>query len=223
MKYTRYEYKKHGRIKFMFILILIIVLSITVGTYFSKFIFNNENAINTFNDEETNKNELLYDQELIALQFGYYSNKENADSAIKIIPSKYNSYIVKENDHFRVVIGLYSKDEGENQMKRLVSEGINVVKIKFSIPKENVEQNKVAEIISAFLKINNALEGENVKSVKTADYKNWCLNVINNEDLSEKSFLKEFIEYINNLPDEIDKSNISEYLKYFYEKLKNIK
>ncbi|AOR22668.1 SPOR domain-containing protein [Clostridium taeniosporum] len=222
MKYTRYEYKKHGKMKFIFVVLIIGLLSIGAGTYFSKFIFNGHTVIKTFNEQESTKKETLLDQEFIALQFGYYSKKENADTAIKTIPSKYNSYIVEENEHYRVIIGLYSKDDGEKELESLVSQEINAVKINFSISKENLEQNKIAEIISAFLKISNTLEDENVKSVKTADYKAWCSNTIDKENLNEKSNLKEVYDYINDLPDELDKNNIDKYLKYFYERLKNI-
>ncbi|NFS28023.1 SPOR domain-containing protein [Clostridium botulinum] len=218
MKYTRYEYKKCGKMKTIFIILIIALLSILMGMYFSKFIFKGNLDISSFNQQEI----VVSDQEFIALQFGYYSNKDNAEAAMRTIPSKYNSYIVEEEGHYRVVIGLYSKEDGEKQLENLISQGINAVKINFSISKENLEQNKVAELINAFLKINSTLEDESVKSVKTSDYKAWCLNITNKDNLNENNSLKEIGDYINNLPDEVDKNNVNEYLKYFYERLKNM-
>ncbi|NFE95746.1 SPOR domain-containing protein [Clostridium botulinum] len=218
MKYTRYEYKKQGKMKPIFIILTIALLSIVIGMYFGKFIFKGNLDISSFNQQQI----VVSDQEFIALQFGYYSNKDNAETAMKTIPSKYNSYIVEEDDHYRVVIGLYSKEDGEKELETLISQGINAVKINFSISKENLEQNKIAEIINAFLKINNTLEDENVKSVKTSDYKIWCSNIVNNDNLDENNSLKEVNDYINNLPDEVNKNNVNEYLKYFYERLKNM-
>ncbi|NFG24458.1 SPOR domain-containing protein [Clostridium botulinum] len=218
MKYTRYEYKKHGKMKPIFIILTIALLSIVIGMYFGKFIFKGNLDISSFNQQQI----VVSDQEFIALQFGYYSNKDNAETAMRTIPSKYNSYIVEEDNHYRVVIGLYSKEDGEKELETLIAQGINAVKINFSISKENLEQNKIAEIINAFLKINNTLEDENVKSVKTSDYKVWCSNIVNNDNLYKNNSLKEVNDYINNLPDEVNKNNVNEYLKYFYERLKNM-
>ncbi len=202
----------------IFIILTIALLSIVIGMYFGKFIFKGNLDISSFNQQQI----VVSDQEFIALQFGYYSNKDNAETAMRTIPSKYNSYIVEEDNHYRVVIGLYSKEDGEKELETLIAQGINAVKINFSISKENLEQNKIAEIINAFLKINNTLEDENVKSVKTSDYKVWCSNIINNDNLDQNNSLKEVNDYINNLPDEVNKNNVNEYLKYFYERLKNM-
>ncbi|GAA0077287.1 hypothetical protein UT300005_16650 [Clostridium sp. CTA-5] len=218
MRYTRYEYKKHGKLKFLCIISIIAGVSIVIGLYFSRIVFKGDVNINSSNEcIVTNSNE-----NFMALQFGYYANKENADAAINTIPSKYNSYIIENENKYRVVIGLYSEDNGLKKLEELTTQGINAVKINFKFPNDTIEEKKVSKITEGFLIISNKLEEPDVKSVKTSDYKTWCSKIIDSES-SNNEDLNNIKEYINNLPDEIDKTNVKVYLKYFYEIIEKYK
>lgn len=218
MRYTRYEYKKHGKLKFLCIISIIAGVSIVIGLYFSRIVFKGDVNINSSNEcIVTNSNE-----NFMALQFGYYANKENADAAINTIPSKYNSYIIENENKYRVVIGLYSEDNGLKRLEELTTQGINAVKINFKFPNDTIEEKKISKITEGFLIISDKLEEPDVKGVKTSDYKAWCSKIIDSES-SNNDKLNNVKEYINNLPDEIDKTNVKVYLKYFYEIIEKYK
>ncbi|MBW6408836.1 SPOR domain-containing protein [Clostridium weizhouense] len=218
MRYTRYEYKKHRKFKFLCVISIIVGVSIVIGLYFSKIVFKGDVNINSSNEcIVTNSNE-----NFMALQFGYYANKENADAAVNTIPSKYNSYIIENENKYRVVIGLYSEDDGTKKLEELTSQGINVVKINFKFPNDTIEQKKISKITEGFLIISDKLEEPDVKSVKTSDYKTWCLKIIGSEQSSNDE-LNNVKEYVDNLPDEIDKTNVKVHLKYFYEIIEKYK
>ncbi|SFC31505.1 SPOR domain-containing protein [Clostridium uliginosum] len=219
MRYTRYEYKKHGKIKFLCTIAIIAGLSIIIGLCFSKSVFKGKSNSNNLNQSVSVTN----NEDFIALQYGYYAKKENAEAIIKNIPSKYNTYIVEEEGKYRVIIGLYLQQDGLNELEKLTSQGINLVKVNFRIPNNNLENKKIAEIIEGFLKISNKLEESEVKSIKTYEYKAWCLEIINSENSDDFKELKLIGEYVNNLPEKIDKTNVDINLKYFYEIIKKYK
>ena len=228
MRYTRYEYKKSGKIKFVLSVVLIAGVSIAAGMYGSKIIFNNNpnNMVNQVKTEKTiNQNTAVETngKRIIAIQCGYYANYDNAQSALGLIPGGYNSFIVQDEDKYRVIAGIFNYDEGIKKIDELTSQGVSNTKIEFLIPEDTNDNKTVLEIMDGFLKITSKLSDTSVKSIKTSDYKTWAYNVLKENGSENLECFQSMNTYIGNIPDEIDNNNSKESIKNAYEIVKKYK
>lgn len=224
MRYTRYEYKKSGKIKFLGSVAIIAGISITAGIYGSKLIFSergiNENKSQNYSNEQIVKEN---GKKIIAIQCGYYSSIDNAQSALSLIPSDYSSFIVQDEDKYRLIAGVYEYDEGMTRIDSLTNQGVANTKLEFVIPEDTNENKSVLEIVDGFLKIINKLNDTEIKSIKTADYKSWARNVVKENNLEQGDFYTVIDTYLNNIPEEIDKTNSKDSVKETYELIKKYK
>ena len=220
MRYTRYEYKKHGKLKFMASVILVVTVSIGSGLYISSFLFSSKetsgNTVQTLQKE----NESLQSQGVMALQCGYYSQKENADVCISTISSYCQPFIVEENGNYRVIVGIYDDQSGMKKLEELKSKGIDVAKVSIDMATDTPEGKKFLQVVEGFIQITNKLEESDVKSIKTAEFKSWADNIINDGDDIQSEKLKNLKSYIDSLPDEISKSNSANAVQSLYTLIK---
>lgn len=224
MRYTRYEYKKSSKMKFLCSVVIIAGISITGGLYVSKFIFNGNQITNNQNiSNSTEGNTVVESENLIALQCGYFSKQENAQAALNKISTDYQAFIVEEDGKYRVLAGIYEEEEGIKKIDELASKGIEVSKIELSIASNSTENKKIIEIIDGFFKITNKLEESEVKSIKTDDYKNWAYGIANDGNSVQSENIDNLINYVKELPDELDKTNITTNLQKIYELVKTYK
>lgn len=224
MRYTRYEYKKSSKMKFLCSVVIIAGISITGGLYVSKFIFNGNQITNNQNiSNSTEGNTVVESENLIALQCGYFSKQENAQAALNKISTDYQAFIVEEDGKYRVLAGIYEEEEGIKKIDELASKGIEVSKIELSIASNSTENKKIIEIIDGFFKITNKLEESEVKSIKTDDYKNWAYGIANDGNSAQSENIDNLINYVKELPDELDKTNITTNLQKIYELVKTYK
>ena len=172
MRYTRYEYKKQGKIKFVMSVVLVATVSIGSGLYISKFLFSTKETSN-MTQVTQKQNETVQSQGIMALQCGYYSKKENADISIPTISSYCQPFVVEENGNYRVIAGLYDDELGMKKLDELKGKGIDVAKVSIEIPTNTLEGKKIFQIVEGFLQITSKFEESDVKSVKTADFKTW--------------------------------------------------
>ncbi|MBE6063150.1 MAG: SPOR domain-containing protein [Clostridium butyricum] len=221
MRYTRYEYKKSGSFKFILAVVIVAVLSITAGLCISNVLFTKgksilQNESIGFSEKLNNK---VQTTNIVVLQCGFYSKKENADVLMSSIKQYCYPFISEEDGNYRVIAGIYNQDEAEKKIKQFQENGVEVSKTTISLKPDSNDDKKIIEISDGFLKIMSKLEEADVKSIKTNDFKNWCNNVIGNEnEYGEK--LKAMINYVHNLPDEIDKNNNSSEAYEFYKLIK---
>ena len=224
MRYTRYEYKKYGKVKFIVKVVLVVVVSIGSGLYISRFIFSGKNipdsSVSTSQNVLQNDSETVQDEEIMALQCGYYSKKENADICIPTISSYCHPLIVEEDGKYRVIAGIYDKESGNKKIDELKSKGIDVAKIKIDMKQDTIEDKKVFQIVEGFLAITDKLEESDVKSIKTAEFKNWADSIINDGKSNNSERLNNIQSYVNSLPDEITKSNTSNSTEVLYTLIK---
>ena len=206
MRYTRYEYKKQGKIKFVMSVVLVATVSIGSGLYISKFLFSTKETSN-MTQVTQKQNETVQSQGIMALQCGYYSKKENADISIPTISSYCQPFVVEENGNYRVIAGLYDDELGMKKLDELKGKGIDVAKVSIQIPTDTLEGKKIFQIVEGFLQITSKFEESDVKSVKTADFKTWVDGIINDGNSIQSEKLKNIQSYVQSLPDEISKSN----------------
>ena len=221
MRYTRYEYKRHGKLKFMMSVVLVIIVSIGSGLYISKIIFQAKETSGGTIQTSQKENESVQIQGIMALQCGYYSKKENADVCIPTISSYCEPFIVEENGKYRVIAGLYNDEAGMKKLEELKSKGIDVAKVSIDIPVDTLDSKKFFQVVEGFLQITSKLEESHVKSIKTAEFKTWADSIINDGNKVESQKLKVLNSYVDSLPDEITKSNSANAVQVLYSLLKS--
>lgn len=220
MRYTRYEYKKQGKVKFVMSVVLVVTVSIGSGLYISKFLFSTKETSN-MTQVTQKQNETVQSQGIMALQCGYYSKKENADISIPTISSYCQPFVVEENGNYRVIAGLYDDELGMKKLDELKGKGIDVAKVSIQIPTDTLEGKKIFQIVEGFLQITSKFEESDVKSVKTADFKTWVDGIINDGNSIQSEKLKDIQSYVQSLPDEISKSNSADSVQSLYTLIKS--
>lgn len=220
MRYTRYEYKKQGKIKFVMSVVLVATVSIGSGLYISKFLFSTKETSN-MTQVTQKQNETVQSQGIMALQCGYYSKKENADISIPTISSYCQPFVVEENGNYRVIAGLYDDELGMKKLDELKGKGIDVAKVSIQIPTDTLEGKKIFQIVEGFLQITSKFEESDVKSVKTDDFKTWVDGIINDGNSIQSEKLKDIQSYVQSLPDEISKSNSADSVQSLYTLIKS--
>lgn len=220
MRYTRYEYKKQGKVKFVMSVVLVATVSIGSGLYISKFLFSTKETSN-MTQVTQKQNETVQSQGIMALQCGYYSKKENADISIPTISSYCQPFVVEENGNYRVIAGLYDDELGMKKLDELKGKGIDVAKVSIQIPTDTLEGKKIFQIVEGFLQITSKFEESDVKSVKTADFKTWVDGIIKDGNSIQSEKLKDIQSYVQSLPDEISKSNSADSVQSLYTLIKS--
>ncbi|WP_017414474.1 SPOR domain-containing protein [Clostridium tunisiense] len=234
MKYTRYNIKQKRKSKGSFFLYLVITLltALLLGTGLS-FMFNKGSegkldAKTVESNEKTNKeqgeNKGEPNHQFYLLQCGVFKVKENAEALRKTVEPLGSPFIVQEGELFRVYFGVYSKEQWEPVYNMLKEKGINTTKSVIDVYYDDLSTGELCQIIEANFKIVNKASEQNIKGVKTNELKTWAssLQAIE-EDKKHYKDVVELKEYIKGLPEEVDKTKVSEIISITYDKIKQFK
>ena len=221
MRYTRYEYKKSNKIKFLCSVAIIASISIGGGLFISNFIFDGKQIEDNNSDNSIQGNNQGEVQNLIALQCGYYSKEENAKELLTAISKYCEPFIVEEDGKYRVLAGIYKEEDGLKKIEEFKANNIDIAKVNLNISSDNLEIKKIIEVIDGFLTITNKLEDSGVKSIKTTEFKAWADKIINDGSSVKSKKIDDLSSYVNNLPDEINKENSNTNIQELYKLLKN--
>lgn len=222
MRYTRYEYKKNGNFKFLLAVVVVAALSVSGGLYISNVIFGKEETadktMSVYSAEQTE--DKIQSSNIVAIQCGFYSKKENADALVSSINKYCHPFITEDNGSYRVIAGIYNEEDSQKKIQQLQEQGIEVAKTTISLKADTPDDKKIIEITDGFLKIMSKFEEADINSIKTSEFKNWCNNVIGNDGQVQGDKLRQINTYVQNLPDEVDKNNNSEAAYGFYKLIK---
>lgn len=219
MRYTRYEYKKFSKVKFLFIISAITLISIGGGLYVSKFVFEGKQI----EDNPKYSSEVDYgnqDEKFMVLQCGYYAKEENAKELLTSISKYCEPFIVEDGGKYRVLTGIYKEEDGIKKIQEFKANNIDIAKVSLNIQGDKLEMKKITEVIDGFLTIANKLQEKEVKSIKTAEFKEWADTVINDDGIKSKK-LDDLYNYVRALPEEIDKTNNSKNFEELYKLVKS--
>lgn len=242
MGYTRYNYRPRKKPKGnLFIIgIVVVICAIVIGMLMAKYLFkddipNGENSGQKTVEEQNNKNggssnsgsnivednnnsENEASKNFVIIQCGYYGKEENAKKVLQDIPSSFNKLIIKDGDKYRIIAGIYNEESANNMSDELVKKNIDNVKIKCGYETSKDEEAKSYEIINGFMKILNELENEQVKSVNTTEFKKWTkkLGQNSNKENIDNDELKSIKEYIEKLPEELEREGAKKALEFIY-------
>jgi DNA-binding transcriptional regulator YhcF (GntR family) len=224
MRYTRYEYKKSSKIKFLCSVAVIVGISIGGGLYISNFIFDGRNVQNNGTNSLNYSTEGNYEDKvknIIALQCGYYSKEENAKESLASISKYCQPLIVEDDGKYRVLAGIYNEEDGLKKMEEFKANNIDVAKVSLNISDNTIENEELVEIIDGFLTIINKLQDNGVKSIKTEEFKTWTEKIVNEGNNVKSTKINELSSYVKSLPDEIDKTNSNASIQELYKLIKN--
>ncbi|MBS6005455.1 MAG: SPOR domain-containing protein [Clostridium baratii] len=243
MGYTRYNYRPRKKPKgnLFTIGIVVVICAIVIGMLMAKYLFkgdipngensgqktveeqkNNENGSssnsggNTVENNNNSQNEAS--KNFVIIQCGYYGKEENAKKVLQDIPSSFNKLIIKDGDKYRIIAGIYNEEAANNMSDELAKKKIDNVKIKCGYETSKDEEAKSYEIINGFMKILNELENEQVKSVNTTEFKKWTkeLGQNSNKENVDNDELKSIKEYIEKLPEELEREGAKKALEFIY-------
>lgn len=223
MKYTRYDYKKpkDGR-KVITLFILMITLALIGGFLLLRYVImpaSEGDVKDAVNSEQT----LVEHNDYILVQCGFYSKKENADTVKNNLKTKYSPFAITDGDKVRVGVYFGSFEEADKISKQLTLEGLNNLKIKFSVPKNDLCAKELCEIVNGYLQIVHKLEEKDVKTVKSDDFKKWTNNLEEDSKSSLFSDFKELKDNINSLPAEVKKENLESCYNAIFKALNQFK
>ena len=235
MRYTRYNYKPaKKKNNFMFVITLIIIAAITLGTIFSKLLpKNNANKAvvdnTTKTDSQKNKESVdvskvistTNNKDYVVLQCGKFSNKENALVLKNSLMNYGTPFIIEENKSFRVMFGIYPKESINSIIKQLQGDKIEFVKINFQLVGKDLTSSQLNEMISADIEILNKLSEKNTKHIETVELKKWLLALKGAEE-KNKSYasMTEIKTYLTAFPAELKKEKAEEGYIYIYKFIK---
>lgn len=226
MRYTRYEYKKSGRMKFLCSVVVIVGISIVGGVLISNVVFDGKSVQNVGINSSKSSTQGDYNgaiKNIIALQCGYYSKEENAKESLSAISKYCQPFIVEDDGKYRVLAGIYNEEDGLKKIEEFKSNNIDVAKISLGASSDDLENKKLIEIMNGFLTIVNKLQDNQVKSIKTAEFKAWTDGIVNEGSTAKSNKISQLYDYIKNLPDEMDKTNSSNDMQELYKLIKNWK
>lgn len=136
--------------------------------------------------------------------------------------SKYcQPFIVEDDGKYRVLAGIYNEEDGLKKIEEFKSNNIDVAKISLGASSDDLENKKLIEIMNGFLTIVNKLQDNQVKSIKTAEFKAWTDGIVNEGSTAKSNKISQLYDYIKNLPDEMDKTNSSNDMQELYKLIKN--
>lgn len=243
MGYTRYNYRPRKKPKgnLFTIGIVVVICAIVIGMLMAKYLFkgdipngenngqktveeqnNNTNGSSGNSSEGTvkdnNSSSNSASKNFVIIQCGYYGKEENAKKVLQDIPSSFNKLIIKDGDKYRIIAGIYNEESANNMSEELAKKNIDNVKIKCGYETSKDEEAKSYEIINGFMKILNELENEQVKSVNTTEFKKWTkeLGQNSNKENVDNDELKSIKEYIEKLPEELEREGAKKALEFIY-------
>lgn len=216
MRYTRYDYKRYEKLKFLLSVIVIIAVSIGGGFWAGNIIFN-KSIIFPQSVKTQEKADSLDNLDLVALQCGYYGKEENAKKCLSQVKNYCVGFIVDDNGKYRIIAGIYKESDVQKNIDELKKNGIETSKIKFNLNSSNEEEAKLIEIENGAVAIMNKLQENDVESVKSSEFKKWVNDIIGNSKDIKNEKLKSMYESINNLPEEMTKNNTQEFYGNIYE------
>lgn len=242
MGYTRYNYRprKKPKSNLFTIGIVVVICAIVIGMLMAKYLFKGDipngenNGQKTVEEQKNNKNDISNSggnivenndnsqseasKNFVIIQCGYYGKEENAKKVLQDIPSSFNKLIIKDGDKYRIIAGIYNEEAANNMSDELSKKKIDNVKIKCGYETSKDEEAKSYEIINGFMKILNELENEQVKSVNTTEFKKWTkeLGQNSNKENVDNDELKSIKEYIEKLPEELEREGAKKALEFIY-------
>ncbi len=222
MSYTRYDYRKKTR-KTLIIYSFVLIFSTLIGTLIFK-LLNLGNTEFIKNDKVGNNitsGDIEEDVSFGIIQCGLFSNEENANVALNNISSDFQRVLVKSDDKYKVIAGIYSKENIDEKLSLLSKNEIESFSTNCTLNSSNLNENIIAKIVDGYLKIIDTVNEKDVEGYNTTKFKDWVLKISSN--CKDDKNLNNLLENIKSLPEEYKKENISDSINFLYNFLSKYK
>ncbi len=173
------------------------------------------------NNQSSEVSQETINTSFMAIQCGYFAQEDNAKEAFNKISSGYGAFIYNDADKFKVLAGVYTTEEGQSIIDKLMASGIECVKVDFNLNSSNTVESQIAGIYNGYLEILNTAFKDDVKSVDTTDFKEWVGKLDDIKEGDKYEVLSDLKKHINELGTEISKENVSNEMQYLYKVLLN--
>lgn len=224
MKYTRYNIKKRPNKSFIVIILLAIALMlIFIGSYNGNKIFHKDKK-DTSNEASVKNKVDKKEKNFYAIQCGVFLIKENADTLVNTLKPYGNSFAVKIDDKFKVILGVYNEKDVSKIVDILNKKEIKNNKVTFKIKEEDLCNLEIIELINANLDVLSQFSDKDVKAYNTQKLKKWSNSLKAVDDKSKNiQVLKSLKDYVNKLPEKISREQVPSGYKFIYNSIISIK
>lgn len=221
MSYTRYDYRKKGK-KTIAVYLAVIIFSVFIGAGIFKLLLLNKNWVIKNNETGNNiSSNIKENRSFGIIQCGLFSSEENARKALDNIPEGFQKVLVKNQDKYKVIAGIYSQESINEKTSLLSNQQIENFKVNCILNNKDSNEKVIAGIVEAYLKIIDTVNEKDVEGYNTAKFKEWVSNV--SSQCKKEENLNKLVENINSLPEEYKKENISSSINFLYDFLENYK
>ncbi|MDU4889014.1 MAG: SPOR domain-containing protein [Clostridium sp.] len=158
------------------------------------------------------------------LQCGVFKVQENANKVLDTLKLYGRPFTETEGELTKVYFGVYTDETIGAATELLSSKGIENSKVTITVPVEDLSAGQLCKISENMIEVMNKTYESGVKSLKTSDIKGWVggLDAIEST-MKQYEAVEEMKTYINNLPEEVDKSALQDGMKLIYDKIKAFK
>lgn len=228
MRYTKYKYKKKSNgMNFLTSMIMMLVGTGAIGLIMGTVIFNTFWGGKDIKPIDTTKEVVakkkVENKVFSAIQCGYFAKEENANNVLASLDKGYKSFVVKDDEKFRVIAGVFTDEEGDSTLSELKGKGIDAAKIKFTLNEADKVQEQISAITNGYFEILTTLKNKDVKFVDTSEFKTWTKELPEITEGDKSEVANELKKHIEELPSELKNENLTEELKYIYTILNNFK
>lgn len=158
------------------------------------------------------------------LQCGVFKVQENANKVLETLKVYGRPFTETEGELTKVYFGIYTDETVGAAIELLSSKGIENSKVTITVPIEDLSSGQLCKIAENMIEVMSKTYDSGVKSLKTSDIKAWtgALEPIE-ASMKQYSAVEEMKTYINNLPEEVDKSALQDGMELIYNKIKGYK
>ncbi len=179
----------------------------------------------TEKEKEKEDGEVVEDKyNFYLLQCGVFKVQENANKVLETLKLYGRPFMETEGELTKVYFGVYTDETIEAATELLGSKGIESSKVTITVPIEDLSSGQLCKIAENMIEIMNKTYETGVKSLNTSDIKGWAGELDPTEsNMKQYAAVEEMKTYINNLPEEVDKSALQDGMKFIYDKIKSFK
>lgn len=158
------------------------------------------------------------------LQCGVFKIQENANKVLDTLKLYGRPFTETEGELTKVYFGVYTDETIGAATELLSSKGIENSKVTITVPVEDLSAGQLCKLSENMIEVMNKTYETGVKSLKTSDIKSWVGGLDSIESsMKQYAAVEEMKTYINNLPEEVDKSGLQDGMKLIYDKIKAFK
>ena len=216
MSYTRYDYRKKTK-RTLIIYSFVIIFSTLIGTGIFKLL--NLGKTQFIKNDKLGNNitsgDIEEDASFGIIQCGLFSNEENANETLNNISSDFQKVLVKSDDKYKVIAGIYTRENVDKKLSLLSQNQIESFSTNCILNSSNLNENIIGKIVDGYLKIIDTVNEKDVEGYNTTKFKEWVLKISSN--CKDDENLNNLLENINSLPEKYKKENISDSINFLYD------